>query len=97
MAERLLEWRELDDRGARQGPQVIGPQQLQHGVRQLWQVILQLEAQLGGEEGKSLHQPFDVRVAATFAQQPGKLWVVGSEVVAQFMQVTQLFAESILE
>ena len=72
-------------------------QQLQHGVRQLWQVILKLEAQLGREESKGLHQAFDIRVAATLAQQPGKLWVVFGEVVAEFVQVTQFFAETVFQ
>ncbi len=67
LAERLLARRELDDRGARQRPQVVGPQQLQHGVRQLGQVVLQLEPQFGREERKGFHQALDIRVAATLA------------------------------
>lgn len=67
--------------------QVVRPQQLQHGVRQLGQVILLLEPQLGREERKGLHQAFDIWVAGALAQQPGQLWVVLGEVVPQLMQV----------
>ncbi|KQN61374.1 hypothetical protein ASF02_13445 [Pseudomonas sp. Leaf58] len=73
MAERLLAWRELDNRCTRQRPKVVGPQYLQHGVRQLWQVVLQFEPQLGSQERKCLNKAFDIGVAAAVAEKPGKL------------------------
>ncbi|MNT70838.1 hypothetical protein D3C72_2092650 [compost metagenome] len=43
---------EAHDGRARQRPQVIGPQQLQQGMRQFRKIVLDLQAQLGGKKGK---------------------------------------------
>lgn len=66
-------------------------------MRQLWEVVLQLEAQLRRQEGEGFHQALHIGVATPLAQQPGKLWIVLGEVVPKFMEVAQLFAESIFE
>ncbi|MNH26114.1 hypothetical protein D3C81_1781490 [compost metagenome] len=96
LAERLPAWRELDNRGARQRPKVVGPQQLQHGVCQLWQIVFQLEPQLGGQERKGFDQAFDIRVATAFAEKPGKLRIVLGEVCPQLLQEAKFFAEAVL-
>ncbi|MOA35020.1 hypothetical protein D3C78_1564410 [compost metagenome] len=73
MAKRLFQRSELNDRGAWQGPKIVWPEHLQHGMRQFRQVIFELEPQLCGQKGEALQQPLDIGIAAIRAKESCKL------------------------
>ncbi|MNG14957.1 hypothetical protein D3C84_987510 [compost metagenome] len=64
---------------------------------QFRQVVVDLQAQPGGEEGKPLQQPLHVRVAGLVAEKLRQLRVVLGELATELTQVAQLFGKTLFQ
>lgn len=79
-----------DDRSRRDGPQIVGPEQIEQGVGDLRQLVVQFLAQAAREEGKSLQNAFHIGIAPRRVQKGGQRRVALREFLAQSAQGQQL-------